>query len=125
MKIVALDRAYWPRGGFGHWCPGCNSGHEIDTEEPNASGAKWSFNGDHDRPTFSPSINIRWGNKVPGHESFTRGGACHYFVTDGQIVFCADSTHAFAGQTVVLPDLPEKCYLTSQRAARKAAHAPR
>lgn len=118
VKLVPLDRKYWPGGGYGHWCPGCNNGHEIATEEPNSSGAKWSFNGNMERPTFSPSINIRWGtyadpawrrsNGEPG------GGICHYFITDGRIQYCADSTHPLSGQTVDLPDIPEGRYLSSR-----------
>lgn len=123
MKIVALDRAYWPQGGYGHWCPACNSGHEINVDAPNASGARWSFNGDRDRPTFSPSVNMRWGvyadpnwRDPDGNE---RGGICHYFITDGRIIYCGDCTHDLRGQTVDLPDLPKHAYLTSQHAARR------
>ena len=131
MKLVALDRKYWPRGGYGHWCPGCNSGHEIDTEQKNASGAIWKFNGDVTRPSFSPSINIRWGNFAqPGSDSENRhSGVCHYFVKAGDqfpperrldpsksyIEFCGDCTHALAGKTVELPDLPDGAYLSSRR----------
>lgn len=113
MKLVRLDKEYWPRGGYGHWCPGCNSGHEIDTEQSNSSGAKWSFDGDMERPTFSPSINMRWGKYVdPKYER--GGGVCHYFIRAGRIEFCGDSTHALAGKTVDLPDIPEGKYLTSR-----------
>ena len=31
---------------------------------------------------------------------------CHTFVTDGRIQFLSDCTHALAGQTVDLPDIP-------------------
>lgn len=117
MKLVRLDSRYWPRGGYGHWCPGCNSGHEIDTEQPNSQGAKWSFNGDMERPTFSPSINIRWGKYADPNFVDERdiSGICHYFIRNGRIEFCGDSTHALAGKTVDLPDIPEGKYLTSRR----------
>jgi hypothetical protein len=117
MKLVKLDTHYWPRGGYGHWCPGCKSGHEIDTEQPNGSGAKWGFNGNLERPTFTPSINRRWGTFAdpnykpePGHD---HSGVCHYFITDGKIIYCGDCTHALKGQTVDLPDIPEGKYATS------------
>lgn len=77
-----------------HWCPGCNRAHPISVEKPNHSNAKWSWNGDIERPTFSPSINI------VGH--------CHYFIRDGMIEFCADSKHNLAGRTVPLPDYPDR-----------------
>lgn len=79
-------------GMYMHWCPGCNARHLINVGEPNANGAIWSFDGHTERPTFSPSINIV--------------GSCHYFITEGQIQFCADSAHALAGKTVELPDFP-------------------
>src|SRR6202012_3076274 len=60
-KLVELDKKYWPQGGYGHWCPGCGYGHEINVDAPNSSGAKWSFDGNFQRPTFSPSINMRSG----------------------------------------------------------------
>jgi hypothetical protein len=38
---------------------------------------------------------------------------CHYIITAGRIQFCADSTHALAGQTIDLPDIPPGHYLSS------------
>ncbi len=117
MKVVALDKHYWPRGGYGHWCPGCKSGHEIDTEQKNSSGAIWKFDGNLERPTFAPSINGRWGTFAdpnykpdPGHD---HSGVCHYFITAGKIIYCGDCTHALRGQTVDLPDIPKGSYVTS------------
>lgn len=75
-----------------HWCPGCEQAHMIYTQEPNHLGAKWSFDGNVESPTFSPSINII--------------GRCHYFIRAGLIEFCSDSKHALAGQTVALPNWP-------------------
>jgi Family of unknown function (DUF6527) len=113
-KIVKLNRKYWPGGGHGHWCPGCNSGHEIATEDPLPyNGAKWAFNGDMVKPTFTPSVNMRWGKYAdPGHTDERSSGVCHYIITDGRIFFCADSTHALAGQTVDLPDIPDGKFLS-------------
>lgn len=122
MKIVALDTAYWPEGGFGHWCPACKSGHEINVDKPNSSGAKWSFNGDFARPTFTPSVNMQIN--PPGHPHYqpdVKSVVCHYFITDGKIIYCGDCTHELRGQTVDLPDLPDQAYVTSQFAAREGA----
>jgi hypothetical protein len=119
MKIVRLDTAYWPAGWFGHWCPGCNAPHEISVDTPNGSGAKWTFDGNMERPTFSPSINMRWGNRVPGQQAnFKNGGQCHYFIRNGMIQFCGDCTHELAGKTISLPEIPADTYQTSQRLAR-------
>lgn len=59
-------------------------------------GPGWSFNGDLDRPTFSPSILV-----YPSHKQ----GRCHSFVRDGKIEFLGDCDHALKGQTVELPEL--------------------
>ena len=96
--------------GFAHWCPGC--------EEPHSLPKSWSFNGDLERPTFTPSFkhsgirrvfaNGKWtgewlrdaaGNTVP----YT----CHYILSSGELQFCGDCTHALVGKTVPLPPLPE------------------
>jgi hypothetical protein len=87
-----------PDGTLHGWmfrCPGC----ELD---PLDSGLHcpttgWTFNGDMERPTFGPSILVRW--KAPEGEK-----VCHSYVRDGRIEFLGDCTHALAGQTVDLPD---------------------
>lgn len=32
---------------------------------------------------------------------------CHYFLTDGVLHYCPDSSHGLAGQKVPLPELPK------------------
>lgn len=77
-----------------HWCPGCRQIHRINVNKPNEhSKAQWTWNGDVEKPTFNPSINI------VGH--------CHYFIRNGEIEFCGDSAHALKGQKVPLPPIPE------------------
>jgi hypothetical protein len=76
-----------------HWCPGCKARHIINIEKPLPNGAKWTWDGNVDAQTFSPSINIV--------------GRCHYFIRSGMIEFCGDSAHELAGKTVPLPDFPE------------------
>ncbi len=92
---------------FLHWCPGCAEVHSIRIECA-GPGPVWSFNGDLERPTFSPSIRISEGhddegNRLPQGQWRT---LCHYFIRDGRIEFCSDSPHPLAGQTVDLPDWP-------------------
>lgn len=74
-------------------CPGCDCIHAFDE--------RWSFNGDLERPTFMPSLLVRWAG---GFGPERRERVCHSFVTDGRIQFLPDSTHHLAGQTVDLPD---------------------
>ncbi len=62
----------------------------------------WTWNGDRERPTLSPSVLVtcEYGDDTPPLR-------CHSFVADGQIQFLGDCSHALAGQTVELPELPE------------------
>ena len=103
--------------GLIYWCQGCNATHSIKTK--GAAGA-WGWNGDVDKPTFTPSVLCRTGHYVTGkpadqcehckdaaedgHETFC--GICHTFITDGRVQFLSDCTHQYAGQTLELPDLP-------------------
>lgn len=87
--------------GFYFVCPGCGWKHHVYTEWPNRRGAKWTFNGNPNAPTFSPSIMYEYGE----------GGAnnvCHSLVTEGRIQFLGDCTHALKNQTVTLPDMPSE-----------------
>lgn len=80
-------------GALAYYCPGCECCHGVWIKEPNPiTGAKWSWDGNVEAPTFSPSILIR--------------GECHCFVRAGMIEFLNDCTHALAGKTVPLPDFP-------------------
>ncbi|MBO3663750.1 DUF6527 family protein [Microbacterium stercoris] len=92
------------------WCPGCDHAHVI-TVPP------WTFDGDRERPTVSPSVlvqGVQWAAEHPfydtAHAGVPEGGAiiCHSFVRDGRIEYLNDSTHALAGQTVDLPDWPPR-----------------
>jgi hypothetical protein len=79
----------------------------------------WGYNGNSAAPTFTPSVLATKGHYMQGHagpecwctyeartgrKSPFTCGVCHSFVTDGQIQFLSDCTHALAGQTVSLPD---------------------
>lgn len=86
-----------------HWCPGCNRIHQIAVDAPFRNGARWTFDGNAESPTFSPSVSVLLRPSMGADRPERR---CHYFIRAGRIEFCADSTHALAGQTVDLPDLP-------------------
>lgn len=100
-------------------CPGCQLlHHQLDglhilpvdwtpeglQRSPNIRGTSWGFNGNLDRPTFTPSVLSRW-NAWTGRDTPPRDCVCHSFVTDGRIQFLPDCTHALAGQTVDLPEI--------------------
>lgn len=91
--------------GVSFFCPGCGSAHTINTNE-----GGWGWNGDTERPTFTPSVLVTWPANPDADERFKEWRTerrCHSFVTDGFIQFLADSTHDLAGQTVPLADFPE------------------
>jgi len=89
-------------GGYAHWCPGCEEMHHIAVERPLPNRAQWTFDGNAEKPTFHPSVNIATAADVD--LPFER---CHYFLVAGELRYLGDSTHALAGRTVPLPPLPE------------------
>lgn len=105
------------------WCPGCNTAHSVAVNADKSP--SWSWNGDVEKPTFSPSILVRSGHYVPMYDgggcwcdfnaelaakgeepTKHRCGICHSFVTNGCIQFLGDCTHELAGKTVDLPPWP-------------------
>lgn len=92
------------------WCPGCDKAHGVVVETTDG----WGFNGDLERPTFTPSVKVtgvQWDPTSEFHRpthAVPPGGTtvCHSYVREGRIEFLADSTHALAGQTVDLPPWP-------------------
>lgn len=90
-------------GRLGFWCPGCKEMHVVNSG--------WQSNGDYDRPTFSPSVIVRYrhpkGHTNENPAPLGYGGpyveeVCHSFVRDGRIEFLGDCTHELAGKTVPL-----------------------
>lgn len=119
MKLSNILRKVIDGNGDSHlnfYCPGCDEVHSVKISGANA----WGFNGNAERPTFTPSVLVRKGHYVPGktmddcwckydaeHPEDLSGftcGVCHSFVTDGRIQFLSDCTHGLSGQTVDLPD---------------------
>lgn len=72
------------------------------------SGQSWSFNGDMQRPTFSPSMNESRNPAGPHHNPDVESGRCHFIVTDGVINYCGDCTHELRGPHPMLPFDAEK-----------------
>jgi hypothetical protein len=93
-----------------HWCPACEVLHPV------FDGFGWKWNGDVDKPTFTPSFkhsgkrlvvvdgkwNGEWHRDEDGHPI---DGTCHYIITDGQIQFCSDSWHK-RSDIVAMPPIP-------------------
>lgn len=71
------------------WCAPCGTHHWGD-------GERWTFDGNVDCPTFSPSFLVQ-GCTGPG-------SVCHSYVKNGQIQYLNDCTHALRGKTVPLTE---------------------
>lgn len=102
-------------GRVAFMCPGCQELHQVSIGQ--GAGPRWGFNGEYDRPTFTPSVLVRghllardergkWtGEWVRDASGNPVASVCHSFVRDGQIQFLGDCTHALVGQTVELPSM--------------------
>lgn len=96
-------------GRLAFWCPGCERPHAINCGEAR-DGPVWSWNGDVEQPTFSPSVLVTCGRQVDPAFQPQPGDPperCHSFVTSGRIQFLSDCAHGLAGQTVDLPAFPK------------------
>lgn len=90
------------------WCPGCNTAHRpqvVGEDGSKPDGPCWEWDGNEERPTFSPSYLTWWTagplSQDPGEHR------CHSFIRDGRWEFLSDCTHHLAGQTVDMVPLPD------------------
>lgn len=81
-------------------CPACKYGHAFYTKDgpldANGKEQNWTFNGDLDSPTISPSLNVHARD-----EKYR----CHSWINNGMIQFLSDCFHDMKGKTVPIPDL--------------------
>lgn len=107
--------------GISFYCLGCQETHMVRTVGPRS----WGFNNNLERPTITPSVLVKtghflhnppvkgrcycdWTERYPDKEPMQwRCVICHTFVTDGKIIYLPDCSHAFAGQTIDLPDVSQ------------------
>lgn len=81
------DRYFW-------LCPGCKEIHGVPVP-------RWTFDGNVDAPSFSPSVR----HFVPEHDGIPEKTFCHYWVRAGQIAFDGDCDHELVGKTVPMVEL--------------------
>ena len=91
---------------YGHYCPACDELHHFFVEQATSKGARWTFDGDLSKPTFSPSMNIEVGPMPPDSGRAGQVDRCHYFLQGGRVQYLGDCTHDMAGTTVDLQDVP-------------------
>lgn len=97
-KVVHSDGSL---AGHAVQCPACGYDHFFNDPSSPHDGHSWQFNGDLERPTFTPSMNVL----LPSKDNGGWETHCHSFVTDGRIQFLGDCKHKMAGQTVDLPEI--------------------
>lgn len=103
-------------GSVAFFCPGCQEYHEVIIDKTKSP--SWDFNGNYEKPTFTPSIKVTSGHYMSGHKGSCwcdynkthpdnpfKCSVCHSFITDGRIQFLNDCTHELSGQIVELKDV--------------------
>lgn len=88
MNVLRIDG---PRHEW--WCPVCDCLHHAILGI-----TARTFNGDTERPTFTPDLC-----HLP--EQADKAPVCVVTITDGQITYLPQCTHALAGQTVPMVPL--------------------
>lgn len=92
------------------YCPGCGCDHGVwtlpwekyrDKDNNPVYGPLWGFNGDMEKPTFTPSIKVTYPEAGKEH-------ICHSVITDGKISYCGDCTHELAGKVVEMENVTDK-----------------
>lgn len=88
------------------WCPGCDSLHRFRSHIDGGTntGPLWDWDGNAERPTFTPSLLVRWNGKENG-QSVSR--TCHSFLREGVWQFLPDCTHDLASRQVAMVPLPD------------------
>lgn len=103
-KIKGLTEQTGVLTTYVFWCQGCERVHPYRVAKgltETNDRPMWTFNGDLDKPTFSPSLLVYPSNHPDGTPYQVR---CHLFLIDGHIQYCSDSEHSLAGQTVPCPE---------------------
>lgn len=91
------------------WCQGCEilrpdgtefvgGLHMLPISGDSTKRPVWSFDGNLESPTLSPSILTKTGH--------TKNFVCHSFMRAGHMEFLSDCTHKYAGQTLPMKPLP-------------------
>lgn len=87
---------------YSFYCPGCKHQHVYTICN---DGSQWSFNGNMESPSFTPSLLNRMEVKNENTGKYEEKERCHLYVTDGKIKFLSDCHHELAGKTVELPEI--------------------
>jgi len=102
-------------GNLVFFCKGCEAWHSlyIATDEGINREFEWKFNGDYEKPTFTPDV----ATVLPGRRGvYEENGTydfgdvllCHAEITDGKIKYYESTTHHLSGKTVDLASIDDE-----------------
>ena len=101
--------------GYNVICPGCRTFEvkhlacrHMFLTVPFGAHPVWEFDGNMERPTFSPSLLMKsdWWN--PETEAFDIQLQCHFFLRDGIFEYLDDCNHKLAGQNVPMVEFDKE-----------------
>ena len=103
-EVIKHNSKLWERKNgsdsyFLFWCPGCGHAHSYQVP-------RWTFNGNHEKPSFTPSLRIFTPAYDYGNGPQPERTCCHLYVTDGELRYCGDCPHDHNGKTVPMQDIP-------------------
>jgi hypothetical protein len=116
-KLQVIPTASGQHYGVQFICPACGGPMTLPTQHTPVEihAPRWDWNGDLDAPVLSPSIKTHGARTADG-EGWAANAICHSYIgcngaAPGEITFLSDCTHALAGKTVPLPEIPQETLL--------------
>lgn len=107
-KLIIVTENYPSTGdtkyqALAFMCPGCmnfgGSGLHMLAVNTEVKQPSWTWDGNLDAPTLTPSILTKSG--------YGKEFICHSYLTAGVFKFLGDCTHGFANKEIPIPDLPD------------------
>lgn len=95
-----------------YFCPGCQHSHSVTVDGAGDPGRNWSWDGNTEAPTLSPSIRTftparTYDDGDGGTISKPERTLCHHFLKQGQLEFLGDSSGHDLRGFHALPDFPK------------------
>lgn len=75
-------------------CPNCGHAHTVPV---GGDGNNWTWNGNYEKPTVTPSLKVAYPPPFPGAKERV---LCHFVLTDGILHYQDDFEGPLKGQSV-------------------------
>lgn len=85
---------HWGDGIYCFYCPACKELHDFNTK----GHRRWVFNGNKEKPTFTPSLRVYGRGRVT---------KCHLIMNDGMIEYMNDCPHFYAFRKIPMVPIPD------------------